>query len=227
VSAAEAAEQSRIATAQGMRDIAAAMAEREVLPVLNESDDDISISSSDRSDKRRKLRYRKKPETRNSAASEAEKQAHYLKLELANAKVDIDDLKQELTSLKSGLNPYTSYNNEMASLKSAIDRSYKDVHTLTFVQLEKRFALFKEEYQEHLALCNAALAKVSLAEVKVSLIRVLSAEKRRAAAAEKKLEWAIWIRATTFNAAVGGLMALLICAFCFIIYWYVISRWIN
>ena len=94
----------------------------------------------------------------------------------------------------------------MAYLKSATERSNKEVHTLTFVQLQKRLSLYKEEYREHLALCNAALAKVPLAEVKSSLSRVLTVEKRRAASAEKNLEWSLWVRETTFNVSVASLV---------------------
>ena len=222
VSPAEAAEQSRIATAQGMRDLAAALAERSANLMLSssDSDDDSSVTSSEYSGRRRKRRHRDRSSNCNLPNNEYEKRAHYLKLELSNAKVDIEDLKEELTSLKDSLAPYSSINNEMAFLKSATERSNKDIHALTFVQLEKRYNLFKEEYREHLALCNAALAKVSFAEVKSSLSRVLTVEKRRAASAEKSLEWALWVRQTTFNVSVGALMTLIMGLFCFIIYWY-------
>jgi chromosome segregation ATPase len=203
-----------------MRDLAAALAERSVNINVSDSDDVSSLSSSEYSGRRRKRRHRDKSSNLNVAINDAEKHAHYLKLELSNAKVDIEDLKEELASLKASLAPYSSINNEMTYLRSATERSNKDIGTLTFAQLEKRYILFKEEYREHLALCNAALSKVSLTEVKNSLTRVLTVEKRRAASAEKNLEWAIWIRQTTFNAAVATVMSLLTMAFCLAFYWY-------
>ena len=221
MSAADAAEQSRIATAQGMRDIATALRERAANTPCLDDDDSGSLSSTDSSDRRHKRRRRDKTVTRNT---DGEKQAHYLKLELANAQVDIDDLKVELAKMKAILDPYSSVNNEMAYLKSATERSNKEVHTLTFVQLTKRLSLYKEEYREHLALCNAALAKVALAEVKSSLTRVLTVEKRRAAAAEKNLEWALWVRETTFNVSVGLLISLLVTLILFAFYWYLLRH---
>jgi hypothetical protein len=220
MSAADAAEQSRIATAQGMRDIATALRERAATSPCSD-DDRVSVSSSDSSERRHKRRRHDKGVTRNN---DSEKQAHYLKLELANAKVDIDDLKVELAKMKAILDPYSSVNNEMAYLKSATERSNKEVHTLTFAQLTKRLSLYKEEYREHLALCNAALAKVTLAEVKSSLTRVLTVEKRRAASAEKNLEWALWVRETTFNVSVGVLISLVLCLIFLAFYWYLLRH---
>lgn len=217
MSAAEAAEQSRIATAQGMRDVAAALRERAALP----SDDSSSVSSSDSSDRRHKRRRREKVVVRND---DGEKTAYYLKLELANAKVDIDDLKVEQTKMKAILEPYNVINNELAFLKSATERSNKDLHTLTFAQLGKRLTIYKEEYREHYALCNAALAKVGLSEVRNSLARVLNAEKRRASGAEKSLERTIWVRETAFNVGVFGLITLLAFICFYALYWFLLRH---
>ena len=119
MSVSDAAEQSRIATAQGMRDVAAALRERGANSHCSD-DDGVSVSSTDSSERRHKRRRRDKTVSR---TNDGEKQAHYLKLELANAHVDIDDLKAEVAKMKAILDPYSAVNNGVAS-PTVFDKSY-------------------------------------------------------------------------------------------------------
>ena len=216
---AAAAEQSRIATAQGMRDVAAALAAAQYEPIL-ESDGSCDDSSSDSSRKRKRRRRRTTP---SRSIHEDESAAHYVRLELMNAKVDNDDLRTEISKLKDSLDPYNVINNELAYIKSSIERSNKDTEQLTLIQLEKRRFLFKEEYKEHIALCSAACSKLTLAEVKSSFLRIIAVEKKRALNAENSLEWSIKIRRTTRTVSKITALSVVVALFGMFIYWYFAS----
>jgi len=220
---AEAAEQSRIATAEGMREMAAALNERATLncsPVTSIDSDDSydSSDSSDSSNLRRRKRARKSKRNA-SGSSEHEKRSHYLQLELANARVDVDDLKAELAKLKESLDPYSVINNELSYIKSAIDRSNKELDTLTLPQLEKRATLYADEYKEHISLCNVAVNKLPLAEVKNSFARVLVAERKRAIKAEDSISRTIWIRKVTYKVSFGFALSVLVALVSWFFYW--------
>ena len=217
---AEVAEQSRIATAQGMREIAAAMS-----ATVRDSDEsyysDSSDSSTETQSKRKKTNVKKQShdESRANYLKE-ESRARYLQLELANAAVDLDDAKQEIVKFKALVEPYTAFNNEMAFLKSSIERSNKEISQLTLLQLEKRLCLFKEEYGEHAARCATAVSKVPLAEVGSAFSRVLVVEKRRAFNAEKSLEWSIFVRKTTITVIKSSIISALLVCILAVFYWY-------
>ena len=220
----QAAEQSRIATAEGLKEVAAALAERAAsgkqLDTDYDSDDsyDSSDSSRDRGSRRKRRRRNKK--SSDKPESEAERRAYYLQLDYANAKVDVEDLRTEVSKLKTIIDPYKVINNELTYLRGAIDRSNKDVELLTLAQIEKRLTLYKEEYNEHIALCSAAVAKlVDLAEIRVCFMRVLNAERKRATKAENSLEFVIWLRKTTYKVSVVTLVSILVGLLAVFIYW--------
>lgn len=220
----QAAEQSRIATAEGMKQVAAALAERatscRLVNTDNDSDDSSDSSDSSKGSRSRKRRRRNKKSSDRAETTEFERRAHYLQLELGNAKVDVDDLRTEVSKLKTTLDPYKVINNELTYLRGAIDRSNKDLELLTVAQIEKRAALYKEEYNEHIAQCNAAVSRLGgLAEIKVCFMRVLNAERKRATKAENSLEFVIWLRKTTYKVSFVTLVSILVCLFSVFIYW--------
>ena len=221
----QAAEQSRIATAEGLKQVAAALAERAASgkqsDTDSESDDsyDSSDSSRDRGS-RRKRRRRSKNRSDKPDAQEAERRAYYLQLDLANAKVDVEEFRTEVSKLKTIIDPYKVINNELTYLRGAIDRSTKDLELLTLAQIEKRLILYKEEYNEHIALCSAAVAKlVDLAEIRVCFMRVLNAERKRAVKAEHSVEFVIWVRKTTYKVSMVTLVSILVALLSMLIYW--------
>jgi len=224
----QAAEQSRIATAEGLREVAAALAQRAASGKQPDTDydSDESTESSEsssrsrsRSHRRKRRRHDKKSGDR-SAGNEFERRAQYLQLELGNAKVDVEDLRTEVSKLKSNLDPYKTINNELTYLRGSIDRSNKDLELLTLPQIEKRMTLYKEEYNEHMALCSAAVAKlVDLAEIRVCFMRVLNAERKRATKAENSLEFVIWMRRTTYKVSVVTLVSIFVGLLSMLIYW--------
>jgi hypothetical protein len=109
-----------------MKQIAAALAER-ALPrhkadAEYDSDDSCDSSDSSNGSRNRKRRRRNKRDCAFTENNEFEKRAHYLQLELANAKVDVEDLRTEVSKLKVNIEPYKVINNELTYLRGAIDR---------------------------------------------------------------------------------------------------------
>jgi len=219
---AEFAEQSRIATAQGMRDIANAMAAEE--SYSSDASESTCYSSCDEARKRKRKSKSDKKEKKTKIDDDYETRAHYLKLELVNCSVDLENAKEEIIKLKTTLDPYASFNNEMAFLKSSIERSNKELPQLTLTQIEKRLSLFKEEYSEHAVLCSAAISKILLAEVNSAFNRVLVVEKRRALNSVKSLEWVIFVRKTTINTVKATIVTSLVVLVFVILYWYFLSH---
>ena len=208
-------EESRKATAEGMRQIAEALAKKQAEPkVSDESSDDLTDSDSSDSDDRkgsRRPRRRREPKTKTPAADKLEDRIRYLQLDLANAKVDVDDARVEATMLKARLEPYTRANNELGFVRSALERSKKGLDDLTNVQLARKIALFKEETTEHSALCRAAVNKIELHEIKAGMERVIASDLRKILNQLETLESILWWREMKVRGLVyGGGFAVLV-----------------
>lgn len=206
MTAAQMAEESRKATAEGMRQIAAALAERKVQhsSPLSVSDD----SDSGSEDGRRNRRKRHTPSESDFKVRQLESRTHILGVELAAAKVEVDDMRQERDTLKGQIEVFGRINNELALLKSATGRVMKGTETLSLNQLVQRSRLFKEEMTEHAALCYAALGRITQDEIRSGITRVIESEKRKAATLSSSLGWVIWRN----QAYVFGMSGALICS---------------
>jgi len=227
---AQMAEESRIATAQGLRDVAAALAAKaKTAPVFgtgkarSEEEESLSDGSSDgsrRSGAKRRRRHRSRRQSPARSHSD-EKAAHLLRVELASVMVEKEDLLLEITKLKTQLQPYSSVNNELALIKSAIERLNKDTGELTIAQLEKRQNLFHEEFAEHKALATVASSKITYADVKLCVLRVINAEVKRSALEDKKLMLTIWYRKSTETTTKVFISSVLVAILSYILYWYI------
>jgi len=179
----EMAEQSRKATAEGMRELAAddkAFATRKQQASVYEDDSDCDWESQDAFKTGREIEM-------------LESRVRYLTLDLTNAKVDIDDANLKIEELKTQITPFKRVNDELTYLKSSLARALKDTWGMNKNQLELRFKLFREEANEHAALCNASIGKIELDEVKQGMLRVLNSERRRVLATEKTFKWVILV----------------------------------
>jgi len=191
-------EQKRKATADGMRELAAAMAARgpRVLNPEEESEDSDMDYSSDDEPRRSTKRYRTGPKVINMSNSGAveklESRIRFLQLDLTNAHVDVEDSKAKVEKLTDTIAPYKRINDELAFLKSSLVRALQNTGNLNKIQLELRFKLFQEEANEHAALCNASINKLELDEVKAALLRVLTAERKRIVQTEKNFKMVIY-----------------------------------
>jgi hypothetical protein len=205
MTAAQMAEESRKATAEGMRQIAAALAERKVQhsSPLSLSDD----SDSDSGDSKRR-RKRRAPSESEFKVRQLESRTHILGVELAAAKVEADDMRQERDTLKAQIEVFGRINNELALLKSATTRVLKGTEALSLNQLIQRQRLFKEEMTEHAALCYASLGRITQDEIRAGITRVIESEKRKSATLSSSLGWVIWYN----QIYVVGMSGALICS---------------
>lgn len=201
-------EESRKATEVGMREIAAALAKKQVVTSDEESDSSGGCSS-DSSRSRR--RARKRVDT--GITDRLESRIRYLQLDVANARVEIQDAQALHEAAKVRLDPYIKANNEFGFIQSAIERSTKGLEDLTIKQFTVKMKLFTEEANEHLNLCAVAINKIDLHQIKASLERVLAAERRRVAKRTDELKRTLWWHekreiATRFAVVAIGLLLL-------------------
>ena len=206
-------EEARIATEEGMRELATATAAAAAAAATAADDDDddeyFSSSSSDSSEGRG--RGRKRGHSGRSAAAATEKlesRIRYLQLDLANAKVETQDAVADVGRVKDRLEPYIKANNELAYIGSAIDRSTKGLDDLTIKQFKHKMDLFISEVNEHIGLCAVAVGKIDLHQVKAGLERLIAAERRRAGKRTSELQTWLWWRQRGEEAAYAALLLL-------------------
>ena len=197
------AEETRKATAEGMRQIAEAMAVRHI---RNPETDDISEEEEDSSDEsysdsdedRGRKRYRygshvpKVINMNNGNTERLESRIRFLQLDLSNAYVEIEDEKAKVNILMDSMSPYKRVNDELSFLKGSITRALQNTRNMTKLQLDLKYKLFHEEANEHAMLCNAAITKITFDEVKSSLLRVLTVERKRIIQVEKSFKLVIF-----------------------------------
>lgn len=138
------AEESRKATIEGMRQVAEALKrkkKRRVSLESSSSDESFAVSEEE-------------------STSKLEERIHYLQLDLSNAEVEKQDLKDELDALKDRFNPYKRLDEEIANLNNTIGRALKNCDGLTVPLLEKKLENFAEEFQEHSRLFSTQLTKL-------------------------------------------------------------------
>jgi hypothetical protein len=223
VSAEQMEEQKRKATAEGMRELAAAMAARSARVMNPEDESEVSDMdySSDEEERRANKRSRTGPKvihvSNSGTVEKLESRIRFLQLDLTNAHVDVEDAKAKVEKLTDTIAPYKRVNDELAFLKSSLVRALQNTGNLNKIQLDLRFKLFKEEANEHAALCNAAINKVELDEVKAALLRVLTAERKRIVQTERNFKMVIFkahakeltIKVTTSVSIAVGILAIL------------------
>jgi len=191
-------EQKRRATAEGMRELAAALAARKANVMNPEDESEVSDMdySSDEEDRRASKRSRTGPKvihvTNSGVVERLENRIRFLQLDLTNAHVDVEDAKTKVEKLTDTIAPYKRVNDELAFLKGSLTRALQNTDKLTKNQLDLRFKLFYEEANEHAALCNASINKIELDDVKAALLRVLTAERKRIVQTEKSFKLVIF-----------------------------------
>jgi len=189
-------EASRIATAEGMREIAEAMAKKKPnIEDYDMSENESNTSSSD--DNINIIRKSKKNKNKiksntNMIIEKLESQIHYLRLDLANSKVATDDARFEANKYKNMNDIYMKVNNEFGFIRSAIDRSKKNLADLTIKQYKNKVALFVEEANEHVMLCERNIDMINLHEVKFAFERILLSEKKKIDKYTNELSNDIW-----------------------------------
>lgn len=184
-------EEKRRATAEGMREIAAALAARNI----NNPEEDFMSSDDDCCSEPRSRKPRV-VHIDTSVTEKLEKRNHYLQLELSNALVDVEDANTKVDGLSKALAPYKKLNDELSFLKGSLDRALLNTDKLTGAQLYGKLKLFQEEATEHASLSMVALNKIEQLEIKAGLMRLLAAEKKRFVKVENSFKWVVFITQT-------------------------------
>ena len=192
ISLSQMAEESKKATEEGMRQLAIAMASAEANNTPDSSDSSYSSDSSD-SDSFKSIDSKKQKQKQSQKQmhvkihsryekfdkEKLENRIHYLTLDLTNSKVETDDMRLEVESLKKRLTPFIRVNDELAFIKSATNRAFNNTGKLYSNQLVQKSIQFHEEASEHIILCSSSIAKIELDEIRLSMTRILDAERRK------------------------------------------------
>lgn len=169
-------EQSKKATEEGMRQVA-----NDIIHTHLEHNDDIYISSDE------SIEVRPKKRTRNSNEVEKlETQIHYLRLDMANKMLELDDCTNELAIYKKTVDDIKKINNEFDYLMS-LTFYLSNINTLTIRQLEKKIYLYNEEEQEHAQLCTNSISRIEYPLIKKAMQLYLKDIRTNNKEIEKKL----------------------------------------
>ena len=93
----------------------------------------------------------------------------YLQLELANAKVDIINLREDLDGLKEKFQLFVKINNDLDHLGN-LHHYTNNLDALTYEQLEKKLVLYRDEENEYGRICMNYITKIELPYIKRAMI---------------------------------------------------------
>jgi hypothetical protein len=183
-------EESKKATAEGMRQLAEVIAKQKKYPEKCSEFDpksDSNFESESDSDSESTHEYYNKSKRRKRSRSpqstqtidKLENKIRFMGLDLMNAHVEIEENKEKVETLTAQLMPLKRVNDEIGYLKSSMNRALKGIEIMNKLQLEARHKLILEEANEHATMCNVACLKIDIEEVKNGMLRVLNAERKR------------------------------------------------
>ena len=190
---------SRKATAEGMRQLAKALNDQENNRNDSDSDDDDNVFISPK--KSTSMMPMSIPtrhvEAMSKSAADIDKletRLRFMKLDLSNFQVALDEEKTKVEKLTSNLDAYKNINTELAFIKSAISRATNQNQNLSKSQLEDKLKAFTDETNKHIALCQGAINTLTEHdEIKSSLTRILIAERKKIIQSEIEMNRSILI----------------------------------
>ena len=175
------AEQSRKATEEGLKQLANFVAHNRnkvstLRPTARASHDSDSDSDSDSTDSTASTSSKKRKRSRLIDSSDVkvisnnlENKIRYLKLDLVNAKVEIDEQKAIVLTHSEKLQKYLKIDSELSILNNLVDSSLKNISSYTLEQIENKYRAFTNKSNEHLELCTHAISTIPHQDVASSL----------------------------------------------------------
>ena len=163
---AQMAAESKKATEEGMRQIAAGLASRgrrQAISLEDESDSDTEPTS-----------------------SQLETRIHYMKLDMANKNVDLQDAKDLIQTYRDKEEILKKVEDNILLLTN-LSFYLNNIETLTVEQLKNKLALFKEECAEHSANCLFYIKKIEYQLIKNYMILALDEMNLKNTIIEKKI----------------------------------------
>jgi hypothetical protein len=195
----EMAEESRKATEEGMRQLANFMRDnkdkvttrsKNKPVVMCESDSDCTESSVD-SKKRKRTRYITTTKQTETHTNSLESTIRYLKLDLVNAEVQIDEQKTTNKQQYEKLMIYLRIDTELSILNHLLEDSMKDISSYTQEQLEVKYNIFTNKTTEHIELCKNAISKVEYQYLASNLLLSLDTIRDTISVARAAFRWII------------------------------------
>jgi len=201
-------EESRAATAEGMREIAAALASKgpdvesdSSVDLLDSTDESSYTSSSSGSGSRRHRRHhhrrrkhRKSDGGSSAAVDKMEQRVHYLKLDLSNAKVETEELRAEVNRLKVKTHAFENLDKQFGALKKIMNDAVEDTSDLNRKQVQNKYYRFLEESAKQVEVCSTALVSIEPNNIRLALTRVNEAEKRKLIAIERSFHFILTLK---------------------------------
>lgn len=176
------AEESRKATEEGLKQLANFVAHnrnrvstlRPTTRARHESESDSDSSDSSVSTASTSSKKRKRSRLIDSSdikviSNNLESKIRYLKLDLVNAKVEIDEQKAIVLTHSEKLQKYLKIDTELSILNNLVDSSLKNISSYTLEQIENKYRAFTNKSNEHLELCTQAIATIPHQDVASSL----------------------------------------------------------
>jgi hypothetical protein len=207
------AAESKKATEEGLRQVAAGLAARGLrhAHVEEESDSDQSLV----------VKRKKNIVVDNGVlVNKLETRVHYLQLDLANKDIDLTDAKELIKSYKEKQEILKKVDDNIALLTNLSFYLIK-LDTLTVPQMERKLALFKEEAKEHSANCLKYIKQIEFQLVKNYMILALDEMNTKNAVIEKKMAKMIyykqWLEA----------ICLWLFAICILMGFVILLSWLN
>jgi len=207
------AAESKKATEEGLRAVAAGLAARGLrhTHVEEESDSDQSLV----------VKKKKNIVVDNGVLiNKLETRVHYLQLDLANKDVDLTEAKDSIKTYKEKHEILKKVDDNIALLTN-LSFYLTKLDTLTVPQMERKLALFKEESKEHSANCLKYIKQIEFQLVKNYMILALDEMNTKNAIIEKKMIKAIayrnWLEA----------ICLWLVAICILLGFVMLLTWAN
>jgi hypothetical protein len=147
----EMSDEAKKATAEGMRQIAAALSTKNFEEHTDEEEDLTPKRSSVR--------------IANARVEKLETRIHYLQLDLANVTVDLDDTKNALVLYQGRYEVYLNIDKQFAILHN-MNSYLNNKWQLTLAQLEKKHSDFLDKSALQLDICEDSIEKIDLPIVK-------------------------------------------------------------
>jgi hypothetical protein len=107
-------------------------------------------------------------ESDSESTKRLERQLHYMKLNMGNLKVDLNESNERLSELQDEITTFKKIDDDLANLYN-LTFYLKDLNNLTVKQLKNKIIQFDEEENELIQNCRANISKIKLTFVKESL----------------------------------------------------------
>jgi len=198
----EMAEETRKATEDGMRQLANFMRDNKdkisirrksnnKTLVQDDSDSDWTESSIDSMNKRKRTRYINTTKQSETTTNSLESTIRYLKLDLVNAEVQIDEHKTTNKAQYEKLMIYLRIDTELSILNHLADDSFANMSSYTFEQLDAKYKTFTDKSSEHLKLCKNAISKVEYPYLASALLISLDQIRDKLSITTAAFRWSI------------------------------------